>query len=168
MRTFAATILLTLALAATASAGGFSTIGVDSLPGAVAPGDRWDPAITLLGHGRTPIPVARPVVILRSGGRSERFVATATDRPGVYRAQVTFPDRGRWSVAIDEGWGYEHHFGSVLVDDSAGAAAPAARDSASPGPLLPLALAALAGLLAAAGTALLLRRRPRALAPAAS
>jgi hypothetical protein len=160
-RTIAITILLMLGIAAPATAGGFSTVGLEGLPTSAAPGESRTVSVTYLGHGRTPITGARPVVLLRSGERTLRFLARPAARPGVYRAQVDLPAAGRWRVAVDEGWGNEHAFGALaLHGDDAARGAPAASDR---DPVLPLAVAALAGVLAAAATALVRRRRPRPL-----
>ena len=167
MRPLVLAALLTLALAATAAAGGFATAGLDQMPATAAPGSTWSPEITVLGHGRTPADGVEPIVILTSGERTERFPARPAGRPGVYRADVTFPAAGRWSVAVDSGWGVgEDTVGAIDVSARAGtAAAPPSRSGDGLPPLVP---AVLAGLAAALLTGAIQRRRHRRPAPIAA
>ena len=163
MRTFIAAALLVLLAVPSAVAGGFATVGIDPAPAAAAPGSTWDARITVLQHGRTPAQGLRPEVLLRSGERIERFTARPAGEPGVYTARVTFPSEGRYRLAVEEGWGYEHRFGTIAVGGDArdghltapSAASPSAGRSVDGAPLPPLVIAAIAGVLAALLTALL-------------
>jgi hypothetical protein len=170
MRAIFVALMLALALPATAAAGGFSTVGLDSMPTGVGPGDTWRADFTVLGHGRTPMPDLRPVVILTGeGGERRTFKAQAGPAPGHYFANVTFPSAGRWEIAIREyKWMAPHTFGAAQIggdDAEAVAAAPAARPpSAAPpgddGPdVLLAALAALAAGALAGGATWLIQRR---------
>lgn len=104
-----------------AMAGGFSTVGLDSPPPrALEAGEAWEARFTVLAHGRTPLPNLTPVVrIERAGGGAGRaFPARETAKPGTYRARVTFPAEGRWTVAVAEHDHIRvlpHTFGEVRV-----------------------------------------------------
>jgi hypothetical protein len=95
-----------LAVAGTANAGGFATVGLSSLPTGVGPGEPWDPDITIRQHGVTPLEGLTPTLTIRNGasGESRDFTASATGEPGVYRAHVVFPETGSWDVAVATGW----------------------------------------------------------------
>lgn len=149
-----------LAAPATAGAGGFATVGVNPLPEGIDPGEPWNVELTVLQHGRTPLEGVHPRVIATRGSERREFAARATDRPGVYSAEVVFPDAGKWKYVVDDGFTQTHSFPPVTV--GGGASAPAPTTSADDGPdiLLALAAAALAGLVAALGSTALRRRRP--------
>src|SRR3954470_7952529 len=87
-----------LALPAVAGAGGFATVGLSSLPDGTAPGTPWHVTLTILQHGRTPLPGLNPVVRIRSadGKTARTFAARPARRPGIYTADVVFPAAGRW------------------------------------------------------------------------
>lgn len=157
---------------ATASAGGFSTVGLEAAPPQdVVAGEAWEARFTVLAHGRTPLEHLKPVVrIERAGGKGQRtFRATKTDAPGTYRARVAFPDEGRWKVEVAEHAAIAgspvagHSFGTVDV----AAAMPSASEpqpNGGPGTLVALAIAAALGLLAG-GAAWLVQARPAAPRP---
>lgn len=88
-------LLLVLAVAAVAapaaSAGGFATVGLSSLPTGTPAGGTWSVNLTVKAHGRTPFHGITPVVRIRNGDAAREFVAVATDQAGVYRADVVFP-----------------------------------------------------------------------------
>ena len=108
--------MLVLSGAPTAFAGGFATVGLDSIPARVAAGAPWTVRMTVLQHGVTPLTDLEPAVLVASGGRSARFAAVPAGRPGVYRATVVFPAAGRWSVTVDDGFVHaEHTFPAVEV-----------------------------------------------------
>jgi hypothetical protein len=175
--TAAVAIGLALALPAAASAGGFATLGLSSLPDGTAPGRPWHVTLTILQHGRTPMRDLRPTVRIRradGAGRVRTFAARATARPGVYTVSVVFPAAGTWRYAIDDGFTQRHTFAPVAIGASrvvpapraaAGAVppvsapAPAPLDDGGAGAGTALAAAAAAGLLAGLVTALALRRR---------
>ena len=107
MRHLVALPVLVAALVATgsASAGGFATVGLSSLPTGVSAGEPWDPDITILQHGETPLDGLSPVLTISDAdGASHDFTASATGEPGVYRASVVFPESGSWKVAVATGW----------------------------------------------------------------
>ena len=151
-----------LALAGTASAGGWASVGVSSLPTGVGPGDTWHTEITILQHGVTPLGGLTPVVTIREAGGDARhdFIATETSEAGIYEADVVFPSAGAWNVVVESGFGDSRlTFGPETIADSPGGGI--GTDSL---PLLPLAATALfVALLAAATLALRRRWRPTAL-----
>lgn len=158
----AAVLAVVLAAPATSLAGGWATVGLDSLPDGAQPGEAWVVELEVLQHGRTPLEGIRPVVRIRhpDRGTTRSFPGRPTDEPGVYRARVVFPSAGEWTVAVDDGFSQVHDLGSVRIGTGAGAAAPAAEPRSDGGIGWPgaLGIAAAAGMLAALGSALLRRR----------
>ena len=178
-------VLAILAFAAPASAGCWATVGLAPPPATVAAGDVWTAEVTVLQHGRYPLPgevKARPTVTIvnADGGEQRTFPAKATDRKGgLYTAEVVFPSNGRWSYEVYDGfdnWNGEpapcattHTFASVDVGGGPTAASsgppkpPASSGSGSGFPAWPVAGGIAGALAAAAALAFLLRRRgPRA------
>jgi len=156
-----AALAAALALAPSALAGGWATVGMAPLPDDVEPGATWSPRITILQHGRTPLDGLAPTVAIRDdGGASHTFPAAATDEPGVYAAEVTFPTAGRWSVVVESGFGDSRlTYGPVTIDDAGGAAT----DGWAPLPGAALVAALALALLAGGALAF---RRARRLTPA--
>ena len=175
-----------LALPGAASAGGFATVGLSSLPDGTAPGGTWHVTMTILQHGRTPLANLQPHITIRSadGAIMRTFAARPAARGGTYRADVVFPKAGRWRYSIADGFSQTHtsapdSIGSssaiTVAGDESGAAsvptmtspAPASGVATARGKSdgdggnvgVALAVALAAGLLAALGTTLLLRRR---------
>jgi hypothetical protein len=175
MRTrLAATIAAGAALLAPsgAAAGGFATVGVDPVPDGIGPGKVWEVRLTILQHGRTPLEYVNPQVIVERGSVRRAFAARATRQPGVYRARVVFPSAGTWQYVVDDGFTKTHTFAPVRVATGGGgktpvaasatsAAPPGSSDGGGPDIQLALAVAAVAGLGAALGSAALQGRRPR-------
>jgi hypothetical protein len=177
----AAAIAVAAALLAPAgaTAGGFATVGVDPLPDGIGPGKDWQVQLTILQHGRTPLEDVEPRVIVKRGSVRRAFAARATGTPGVYRARVVFPTAGTWHYVVDDGFTMTHTFPAVRVRPDGGGKAPVAGGSSpagnsspagevaagssggGPDVLLALAVAAVAGLAAALGSAALRRRRQR-------
>jgi hypothetical protein len=155
-------VAVLLVFAPAADAGGWATVGLSSTPDGAPAGKAWVVDLTILQHGVTPLTDVHPVVTIRNGGESHDFAAQKTGRPGVYRAEVTFPSAGRWSYEIDDGFvsGRPHHYPPVHV----GAAAAPVDDAGGPDLawLLPgIALLALAAVLLAAPR-VKTRHRPQA------
>ena len=105
-------LLLVLAVAAVtvpaASAGGWATVGLDSLPPeGLGAGQAWPVDITVLQHGETPLAGVSPIVRIRDGGGNvvKSFTATPTGTTGVYHAEVTFPGEGTYSYEVYDGFG---------------------------------------------------------------
>src|SRR3954465_1110915 len=103
-----AAVIGALALPGAASAGGFATVGLSSLPDGTAPGTPWRVTLTILQHGKTQTPMGglHPRVVIRSAdGRTTRtFAARPAGRSGEYRADVVFPSAGRWSYTVADGF----------------------------------------------------------------
>lgn len=159
-------LLLVLAVAAVAvpaaSAGGWATVGLSSLPPAgLGPEDKWQVDITVLQHGETPLAGVTPIVRVRDdGGKVVRsFTATPTGKVGVYRAVVAFPSEGTYSYEVYDGFGTyggarTHTFKPVAIGGG---------EAGFPYGWLALALGFAVAL--AAATILILRRRTPAPQP---
>ncbi len=153
-------LLLVLVVAAVAapaaSAGGWATVGLSSLPPAgLDANDRWPVDITVLQHGQTPLAGLTPVVRVRDdGGKVVRsFTAAPTGKTGVYRAVVTFPGEGSYSYEVYDGFtqyggAKTHTFKPVAIGGGGGSF-----------PYGLLALGVGLALALAAATILILRRR---------
>jgi hypothetical protein len=147
--------LLLLAVAAVAvpaaSAGGWATVGLSSLPGDTPAGGTWSVDLTVLQHGRAPLEGVDPRITLTNDrGESRSIAAVATGKRGVYHADVVFPTSGTWTYEIWDGFTQTHTFEPVAI--------------AAPGgsfPYQPLALALVLAAGLAAATVLLLRRSRR-------
>lgn len=146
-----------------ASAGGWATVGLSSLPpSGLEPNQAWPVDVTVLQHGETPLSGVVPIVRVRDGGGKvvESFTAKPTGKTGVYHAVVTFPGKGRYSYEVYDGFGTyggarTHTFKPVQIG--------APGDSF---PYLPLGLALALALVLASGTVLTLRHRRTAPKPA--
>jgi len=159
--------LALLVLPAVAGAGGFATVGLSSLPDGTAPGEPWHVTLTILQHGRTPLPDLSPVVRIRSadGATTRTYPARPARRVGVYTADVVFPTAGRWRYAIDDGFSQTHDFAPATIGTAATAPpVDAASGGAKAGGTnvgAAFAAAAAAGVLATLLAAALMRsRRP--------
>ncbi len=153
------TAVVACLLAPAATAGGWATVGLSSLPPEdVRAGGTWNVDVTVLQHGRTPLEGVQPTIALRSedGDVAGPFAAAPTVEPGVYHAVVRFPAAGTWTYTVDDGFSRVHTFKPVEV-------APV--DSPTSFPTLPVGGLALA-LLVAVALALVLRRARHAPQPA--
>ena len=152
-----------LALPAGALGGGWATVQLSSTPDGLRPGATWNVELDVLQHGRTPLSDVRPTVTITSGQLSRTFISHPTGKPGTYRASVTFPRAGTWRYVIDDDFSARHGYPPVQI--GAGGRASAASAEASDGGAIAydrLALAALAGIAAAALALVLPRRRAAA------
>jgi hypothetical protein len=143
-------VAASLAGAGAANAGCWATVGLSPLPSEVGAGERWVVDLTVLQHGKTPLADATPSVIVTDEvtGEAATFPARlVSGAEGRYRAEVTFPSSGSWSVAVNDGFpdapcAQTHTFGSFEIggppaglppaDD--GAAPAAAPQAAAPAP----------------------------------
>lgn len=138
-------------LAPAASAGGFATVGLGSLPpDDLKAGGTWSFDFTVLQHGVTPLENVHPRITLldEDGAVGGSFAATPTKEPGVYHAEVRFPASGTWRYEIHDGFSQTHTFKPVDVGPVSALASF---------PTLPVGGVALALLLMAA-LAILVRR----------
>ena len=117
-----ATVVAGLALVGVAQAGCMATVGLSSMPKpGLQAGKPWVVTIRVLQHGRTPMPDARPEVRLRNAaGKLFTFTGRKTATVGSYRARVTFPKAGRYSLGVYDGFPFAdcarvHTFKSVLI-----------------------------------------------------
>ena len=153
-----ASIAIALVASATAQAGGWATVGLDPLPSGVGPGDTWHTEMTVLQHGQTPLDNLVPTITISADetGETRQFTATPTGKPGVYEADVVFPEAGSWRILADSTFGESTlTYGPVLIEG----AAPGGGSSGD-FPFVP-ALAMVGGLVlvAAAGFGVLRQRR---------
>ena len=150
-----------LGLPAAAVAGGWATVSLSSTPDGLGPGQPWVVEMEILQHGRTPLDGVEPSIVLTNGatGKTEYVAAKPTGRPGTYEARAVFPEAGRWTYAIDDGFSRVHDYPAVTIGGAA--SAPAAADGGDGFPWSALLVALLAGLAAAALTVTLRRRRDR-------
>lgn len=136
-----------------ASAGGWATVGLSSLPTGTAPGDKWSVDMTVLQHGRTPLEGIAPVLTIANGdGDTAQFTGTPTGKPGVYHADVVFASAGTWTYTVWDDFSQTHTFKPVEIAAPGGGSFP----------LLELGFSlGLAAALAAATILTLRRRRPK-------
>lgn len=106
------TFLLALAVVGVAvpvaSAGGWATVGLSSLPPAgLKAKQAWPVDITVLQHGQTPLSGVTPVVTVRDdrGKAVAKFSGKPTGKVGVYHAVVSFPGEGTYSYEVYDGFG---------------------------------------------------------------
>jgi YtkA-like len=122
-----------LVVPSVAAGGGWATVGLDSTPAGVQPGDSWNVNMTVLQHGRTPLEGVQPTLTIRQGGSEQTFAAKPTDKKGVYAVTVTFPRAGQWMYEVDDGFisGHAHTFPAVEIGERV--SAPAATTTADDG-----------------------------------
>ena len=53
------------------------------------------------------------------------MAAKPTGRPGVYEARAVFPEAGRWTYTVDDGFSRIHDYPAVTIGGAASAAAAA-------------------------------------------
>ncbi|HEY7178922.1 MAG TPA: hypothetical protein VH305_07085 [Gaiella sp.] len=149
-------LLLGLALAglllpAAATAGGFATVQLSSLPAGTDAGGTWAPTLTILQHGVTPLDGLQPAIrITDEHGGIQTFAARPAGETGTYVADVRFPSAGTWRYEIWDGFSQTHTYSPVTIGDGGRTSFPT----------VPVAGAAFA-VLALAGTGLLVLRRRR-------
>jgi hypothetical protein len=155
MKKFLLVLAVAVITAPAASAGGWATVGLSSLPpSGLEPNQAWPVDITVLQHGQTPLAGVTPIVRIRDDGGKlvKSFAAKPTGKTGVYHAVVEFPGAGTYSYEVYDGFGTyggarTHTFKPVQIG--------APGDSF---PYLPLGLALALALGLAAGTAVYLRK----------
>jgi hypothetical protein len=153
----AVSAIAAVTLVGAASAGGWATVGLSSLPpSGLEPNERWPVDITVLQHGQTPLAGVTPVVRVRDdGGKVVRsFAAKPTGKPGVYHAEVEFPGEGTYSYEVYDGF---TQYGGAQTHTFKPVEIGAASDSI---PYLPIGLA-LALALGLAGAMVAYRRQDR-------
>jgi YtkA-like len=169
----------TLVPAGVASAGCWATVGLAPLPDGTIAGQTWTASVTVLQHGRNPLPDAadaRPTVTITNAARGERrtFMAYPTGQPGVYEAAVVFPSAGSWRYEVFDdftSWNGEpapcaqtHTFAAVQIGGgssvsgssgggSSGESSVSSRTGEGGLPLWPVLGGSLAGLVTVAAAA---------------
>jgi hypothetical protein len=163
-----ATVTVALVASATASAGGWASVGMNPLPNGVGPGDPWNTNLTILRHGVTPLTGLSPTIsITRDGdGLTETFIANETNEPGVYTATVVFPEEGSWRIVADSSFGDSRlTYGPVQIETPTVIPGTGTGGSDDAFPVVAV-LALLGGLAFAAAAAVLGIVRQRRLHPA--
>ncbi len=145
--------LAALLLPAAATAGGFATVRLSSLPAGTEAGGTWTPTLTVLQHGLTPLDGLRPTVrITNAVGETDTFAATPAGEPGRYVATVRFPTAGTWRYEIWDGFSQTHTYSPVTIGGGDNGSFPA----------MPVTAGVLAAFcIAGVGLLALRRRRPR-------
>ena len=144
---FAVPLILALVVPGAAQAGGWATTGVDALPASPGAGDVWRPTITVKQHGVSPMDGLQPSVKITSDtGTVREFPARPAGGAGEYVAAVRFPEAGRWSIRILDGFTdvIPHELGTFTVTGPL----PPPSDDGAPWPQA-AAIAAIALLFAA-------------------
>jgi hypothetical protein len=164
MRTLLVTLaaVAALAVAGTASAGGWATAGVSQPPDDPTAGSTWEAKITVLQHGNADTPltgISPTLTLIGPEGKKETFAAKPTDKDGVYLAKVKFPAAGSWTYEVYDGFteyggAQTHTFGAISVDAASGSTLEL--------PSLPVSGAILLGIALVIALVLGMRRaRPR-------
>ena len=101
----ASVVVGALAYAAPASAGCWATVDLSQPPNDIARGTNWTANLTVLQHGRYPLPdaadAAPTVTIANRAGEKRTFTAKPVDpAKGTYSAEVVFPSGGTWTYAV--------------------------------------------------------------------
>ena len=93
----------TLALAASALAGGWATITVTDPPSEPTAGGETVIGLTVLQHGVTPVSWPAITVIARdaASGGTIKSQAVASGPTGHYTVSLTFPTAGDWSISFE-------------------------------------------------------------------
>ena len=121
-----------LVCASTALAGGWATVRLSSSPKGLSADEPWLVNITVLQHGLASQPLCclKPTVTIRRVApvrstaaavkESLTFRARPTNRTGVYRARVVFPDAGTWRYEVYDafttyGGARTHKFAPVKI-----------------------------------------------------
>jgi hypothetical protein len=183
----AAVVVAALTFAAPASAGCWATVALTPPPARTAAGEVWTAKITVLQHGRHPLPDAadatpKVTIINRETRERQTFTATASDpAAGVYHARVVFPSAGAWSYEVFDGftsWNGEpapcaqtHTFAAVQIGHPGaggpGGSSESSTTDASSFPLWPL-VGGLGALLVAITVVVYFVRRHGSRTPAAA
>ena len=100
-------VVLLLAVASAALAGGWAVVTLDEPAGEIRAGEPWTVGFTVLQHGKTPVhkldansPVEPLLVAEHSSGRRLEIMATPGEEVGHFTIDVTFPVEGEWTWTI--------------------------------------------------------------------
>ena len=101
-----ASAALMLALVATAFAGGWSVITVENLPEYLVAGKPTTLTFLVRQHGRTLSDGTRTVVTATDGkGHTAKADAKPTGKAGQYKAELSVPEAGLWTIQVDSDLG---------------------------------------------------------------
>jgi hypothetical protein len=132
-------------------------VGVISrLPDDLKPGQAWNATITFLKDGGVVEAEGfRPIVTLHNLGTGEVTSVTAfLQRPGVYTARIVFPQPGRWSMSLHNGFDGR----TTDITTFRLSPAPAATPSSAPFPVWAWVMSGILSLVAAMAAFLVLPR----------
>ena len=115
--------VLALTTMAASSWGGWAVVSVENAPDHFVVGKPTTFDFVVRQHGVEPLKDLRPAIEARSGSRRVEGRAWETPKAGVYRASVTIPETGSWSVTIESGFGPSK--GRLLAKPAIDAAAKA-------------------------------------------
>lgn len=154
-------VLAALTWPVPAEAGGWASVSLDPRPDGASTGRPWLVDVTVMQHGRTPLPGVRPAILVTGpDGRRRRFPARPTAREGVYRASVQWSSPGRHTYEVDDGFTNAFPVDYPPVEVAAGAAvAPAHVPRPEPGFPWTLYLVSV-GIMALVGGGLAVALRP--------
>jgi len=93
--------LVLLIVATTAFAGGWAVITVQSLPEYLVVGKPTTVTFLIRQHGRTLADMNDSLSAESSDGLSAKGVVTRTGNPGEYKAVLSVPQPGDWTIRID-------------------------------------------------------------------
>jgi len=93
--------LVLLIVATTAFAGGWAVITVQSLPEYLVVGKPTTVTFLIRQHGRTLADMNARLSAASSDGLSAKCVVTRTGNPGEYKAVLSVPQPGDWTIRID-------------------------------------------------------------------
>ena len=98
--------LAALAVPAGAAAGGWATVGIGPPDDGIGAGDTWNAKVTVLQHGNpeTPLMGVTPTLTIKNGSTTKTFKGTKTDAAGVSTVEVVFPNAGKWSYEVYDGF----------------------------------------------------------------
>ena len=140
----------TLLVPAAATAGGFATVQLSTLPAGTDAGETWTPTLTILQHGVTPLDGLLPAVRVTSeSGETRSYAARPAGKPGTYVANVRFSTAGTWRFEIWDGFSQTHTYSPVTIGDGADGSFPT----------VPVTAGVLTAIVGAGALLVALRRR---------
>src|SRR5262245_46119942 len=159
--------LLSLLVAAVASAGGWAQVSTKSVPVDPPAGQETTINLTMLQHGRTPVSWPGLIVIATDAvsGKTVSAKAEATGATGSYVAKLVFPTEGQWTLSFVSNDLVMEGSVPLTVAPPVAAAPPAATSPNQPAtaapPIAPLVVVLLAvgAVLAIGGLGLRARGR---------
>jgi hypothetical protein len=154
-----------LSTAALAKEGG---VELSSVPTGINPGEPWTTDLVLVDGTPEMLAQAKPGIQITNLDTGQRidYLATPGKGDGIYGVDVVFPEAGTWTYAAYDGvTGRMYEFPAVEITSPSVLKRPSAATTKAPSsagdgfPVLPLLGGLAALVLAAAGTAFVIRRR---------